>query len=176
MANVGVAFNRTPILVDTNVIIEAVRTGCWNALTGGAVIETVEECRDEALRGNDSRRGYIPVTAQHLTRISRIHAVAPLARATLADRYPAALSMDKGERDLFAHALERTEAGDSVWLLSSPDRASIKAALALAYGEQLRSLGGMMKKLGGAPAKPVLPNHEERWLQACLTEYRPQNR
>lgn len=33
------------ILVDTNVIIEAVRTGCWAALTGQLRVETVVACR-----------------------------------------------------------------------------------------------------------------------------------
>ena len=32
------------VLVDTNVIIEAHRTGAWAALVGGYSVETVEEC------------------------------------------------------------------------------------------------------------------------------------
>ena len=36
-----------PVLVDTNVIIEAHRTGAWRALAGGYVLETVEDCVTE---------------------------------------------------------------------------------------------------------------------------------
>jgi hypothetical protein len=42
----GVGPKATVVLVDTNVIIEAIRTRCWNALTGGLRVETVAECRD----------------------------------------------------------------------------------------------------------------------------------
>jgi hypothetical protein len=30
-----------PVLLDTNVIVEAVRTGTWTALVGGLIVETV---------------------------------------------------------------------------------------------------------------------------------------
>lgn len=37
------------VLVDTNVIIEGVRTECWAAVTGGLHLETVAAGREEAL-------------------------------------------------------------------------------------------------------------------------------
>lgn len=55
----------TVVLVDTNVVMEAVRTHCWNAMAGGLWVETVEECREEALRGD---RGHPPLLQQHTER------------------------------------------------------------------------------------------------------------
>ena len=44
------------VLVDTNVILEAHRTGTWRALTGGYRVETVEECVTETQTGFQRRR------------------------------------------------------------------------------------------------------------------------
>lgn len=38
--------------LDTNAIIEAVRTAVWNPISGGLRIETVEEVRQECLQGD----------------------------------------------------------------------------------------------------------------------------
>ena len=169
MSSSGVALSQTTILVDTNVIIEAVRAGCWNALTGGARVETVEECRDEAQRGDGTRKGYVPVTPDHLSRLFAIHPVSRLARARLAAQYPDASSMDTGERDLFAHALER--AAESVWFLNSPDIASVRAAVVLRLEDRLCSLGGLMKQLGARPRTALRSHHEEAWLSRYRTQF-----
>ena len=47
------------VLVDTNIIIESVRTGCWNALTTHFKVETVEKCCEEARTGEAHRPGYV---------------------------------------------------------------------------------------------------------------------
>lgn len=62
------------LLVDTNVIIEAVRTGCWRAITGRMNVETVETCINECLRGDAGRSGYVIVSEEELNRLSRVHA------------------------------------------------------------------------------------------------------
>ncbi|MEQ9568743.1 MAG: hypothetical protein RLN75_01020 [Longimicrobiales bacterium] len=36
-----------PVLLDTNVVIEAVRTKRWKAISGGLTLETVRECESE---------------------------------------------------------------------------------------------------------------------------------
>jgi len=45
------------VFVDTNVIIEAHRVGCWNALCGSFSIETVEKCLQEATSGHSDKPG-----------------------------------------------------------------------------------------------------------------------
>ena len=95
----GVAHRDTVVLVDTNVVMEAVRTRCWNAVTGGLWVETVEECRDEALRGDRGRPGYLPVSEQDLARMRKVHPVSALERATFGMAYQEARNMDRGERE-----------------------------------------------------------------------------
>ncbi len=120
---------KTVVLIDTNAIIEAVRTETWNALTGGMLIETVEECRAEALRGDPTRPSYIAVSVADIGRMNRVHAVSDLARAEYLLGDPHAVGMDGGEQDLFAHAFQRAKSGDTVWVVCSPDKASIRAAV-----------------------------------------------
>ena len=43
------------VLVDTNVIIEAHRTGTWAALAGAYAVETVEDCVTETQTGYQRR-------------------------------------------------------------------------------------------------------------------------
>ena len=70
------------VLIDTNVIIEAVRTGCWAAITGQLQVETVEACRLEVLGGTSATiSGYVPVSENDLHRLASIHAVSGVARA-----------------------------------------------------------------------------------------------
>ncbi len=116
------------VLVDTNAIIEAVRTHCWPAVTGHFRIETVQECQDETLRGDARDPSYIEVTGEDLARIAHVHEVTELERANLAIAYEYADALDDGERDLFAHAIRRD---DDQRQLCSPDKASIRAAVAL---------------------------------------------
>lgn len=66
---------RPPILVDTNIIIEAVRTGCWNALRGRYDLVTVEKCREEARSGIARTPGSVVVEGRHLNSGIRIVAV-----------------------------------------------------------------------------------------------------
>lgn len=44
-----------PVLVDTNVILEAHRVGAWHSLTGGCRVETVDDCVVETQTGFQKR-------------------------------------------------------------------------------------------------------------------------
>lgn len=139
------------VLVDTNVIIEAVRAGCWNVLTGGLVVETVEECREETRRGA-GRKGYVEVSEAHLGRLRAVHPVDDVQRATLLLASATAPALDPGEMDLLAHALSRSRQGDEVWVLCSPDRASVRTMVELELHDQLRSLQELLSAVGGSAA------------------------
>jgi len=167
----GVARKDTVVLVDTNVVMEAVRTRCWNAVSGGLCVETVEECRDEALRGDRGRPGYLPVSEQDLARIRRVHPVTPLERATFALAYLNASGMDPGERDLFAHAYARAARGDSVWIVCSADKACVNAAVALGWHERMRSLGALAAAVGANSDPPLGRQFGEPWLSEVRTRY-----
>lgn len=159
------------VLVDTNVIIEAVRTRCWNALAGGLALETVATCSEEAQRGNHSRPGYVRVTSDDLGRLRAVHDVTQIERAMVSLAYADAPGMDAGERDLFAHAFARVARGDKVWVLCSPDKASIRAGIALHWEDQLCSLGFLAESVGARFHTPLAAHFHEAWLSRYRTQY-----
>ena len=155
------------VLVDTNIIIEAFRTRCWNAVTTHFALETAEKCYEEALTGDLHRRGYVEIDAALLRKGLRSrHVVSDAARAALVLKLQRVDGLDAGERDLLAHALERADA----WLASCADRAAMYAALELGWEERLVSLEAMARTAG---ARPSLKAHfTEAWLSQVRTAYK----
>lgn len=99
-----------PVLVDANVIIEAVRTHSWAAITGQLSVESVNVCCDETQQGsNQDDPAYVSVTKADLSRLGRVHAVDDTLRAAFKLAYAGADAMDRGEQDLLAHAYSRAE-------------------------------------------------------------------
>lgn len=167
----GVPLRKTVVLVDTNVIIEAVRTGTWNALAGSLQVETVEECCAEARRGDATRSSYVTVQEEDLGRLHAIHAISKHERATYLLADPEAVGLDPGERDLFAHAYRRATAGDALWVLCSSDKAAIRAAVRIALADQLKSLEAACTAVGAQPKKVLKSHHQEIFLSKYRTEY-----
>jgi len=163
--------SQTVVLVDTNVIIEAVRTATWNALTGALRVETVRECHDEAERGDPTNPGYVVVSSADLRRLHRVHDVTQgeLAEYLLED--VGASGLDAGEQHLFAHALQRARHGDTVWVLCSADKAAIRAAVRVKIHDQLRSLEEMSNAVGARPVSPYKRHFETLFLAKYRTEY-----
>lgn len=165
------ALARTVVFIDTNAIIEAVRTATWNAVTGGLLVETVEECVEEAQRGESTNPSYVLVSPKDLRRLHKVHLVSDTDRArhVLYDRE--AMNMDAGERDLFAHAYCRESAGDTHWVICSPDKASIRAAVRVGWADRLVSLERLSSEVGGRPKTPFKQHFGEAFLSRCRTEY-----
>lgn len=134
------------VLVDTMIVIEAVRTGCWNAITGQRAVVTVEECAAELRRGDPSMRGYVTVTQQDVARIT-VEPLPAAAAAQLRLAYPAVDGLDPGERDLVA--LATTLKGE--FGLCSCDKAAIVAAHALGLLDRVISLEALADSVGARP-------------------------
>lgn len=154
------------VLVDTNIIIEAFRAHCWNAVKTHFSVETVETCYEEALTGDPLRPHYVAVDAAQLRNgLRKRHAVERAQRAQLGVRLAYEEGLDSGESELFAHALGRVDA----WIASCADRAAIYAALELGWEERFVSLEAMAHAAG---AKPALRHHfTDRWLKDVRTTY-----
>jgi hypothetical protein len=150
-------------LFDANAIIEAVRTGVWNALTGGLALHTVETCAAECRQGDRLSSGYVVVRETDLARITAIHPVhdADSASVLLMDRSEA---LDRGELELFAHALALPAA--DVWVICSPDLASVKFAVAAGVGERLISLEEAMNVAGANPKAPLRYHFTTAWISS----------
>lgn len=167
----GPGTNPAPIFVDTNAIIESIRTRCWPAITGQHRVATVTECRDEALRGSDADiPGYIAVSGRDLSRLSAVHPVDQPLRAALKLAYADADGLDPGEQDLLAyvHHLGMEHA----WQLCSPDRAAMRAVVKLGFGDRLVSLERLAVTVGARPDPTLRRQYEQTWLQGFRTELR----
>jgi hypothetical protein len=151
------------LLVDTMIVIEAVRTGCWNAITGQRQVVTVEECAEELRRGDPGTREYVRVTNQDIARIT----IAPLAAEdapALRLAYPAADGLDAGERDLLAHAMTRTDE----FQVCSCDKAALVAAHALAWLDRVVSLEAVATSVGARPN----PRLKVQFTEARMVQWR----
>jgi len=140
------------VLVDTNIIIEAVRVGCWNALKAHFSIETVDKCREEARTGDLRRPGYVVVDENALHERLGVHTPTPQELSALDLREPEARRLDPGERHLWAHALARRDA----WLACCCDNAAIRVSVLLGWEDRLKSLEELAQAAGANPAASKL--------------------
>lgn len=156
-----------PILIDTNVMIECWRVGAWKALAGGYKVETVETCLIETQTGFQNRRPEQHIDGDVLKRtIAQIHLVTQeqLAQAVTLDLVIG--SMDPGERDLWAHAISRSDA----WVLCGPDKASLRIAIRLGLRDKMVSLERLLNEAGYRPRIDFGTAYTQRWQEKTLAE------
>ena len=153
------------VLVDTNIIIESVRTGCWNALTTHFKVETVEKCCEEARTGEAHRPGYVTVSESALRTRLVAHQVTQTMLFELGQRYPDADRLDAGERHLWAHALDRSDE----WFAACCDRAAVNASVRLGWEDHLVSLEELVTAAG---ARSALKSLKGQFSTARLSEWR----
>lgn len=153
------------VLVDTNIIIEAVRVNCWTALTVHFSVETVEKCCEEARTGDLRRPGYVEVDEKALRERLKVHRVSDPELVALSLRDSEAFRLDPGERHLWAHALGRSDS----WMVSCCDNAAIIAAVRLGWEDRLTSLEELADAAGARPASRHL---KEQFRSARLSAWR----
>jgi|LGOV01.1.fsa_nt_gb hypothetical protein len=155
------------ILVDTCVIIEAVRTRTWAALHNSFQLETVEECIIEAQTGKANRLDPTVTDTELRKCFHNIHNVTLLERAEHAASFDGDLpDLDPGELDLWIHALQR----EDVWFLCGPDRASMNFGCELGHQDKLVSMEQALSLLK-ANTKDLKLHYQTRWLVDVKTEF-----
>lgn len=160
------ARHRSAVLVDTNVIIEAHRTGSWRALVGGYQVETVEDCVTETQTGSQNRRPEEQIDVADLrASLETVHSVGNRERAELAVRVHD-IVLDRGEASLWAHSLSRTDA----WVLCGPDKASLRCGVRLGFRERLVSLEGLLDDAGHRTGTALHTAYTRRWHERVLGE------
>ena len=153
------------VLVDTNVIIEAHRTGAWAALAGTCGVETVEDCVIETQTGYHGRTHEQLIDARDLrASLTAVHDVTDSERAELAVRM-GDIALDRGAESLWAHSLGRA----GTWLLSGPDRASLRVAVRLGLRERLVSLEELLEKAGHRPRRRLGPAYTRKWMTRVVS-------
>ncbi len=140
------------VLVDTNIIIEAVRIKCWSTVTGHFRIETVEKCCEEARTGDLHRPGYVQVSEKDLQTRLVTYPVSKIELASLALRDLESFRLDDGERHLWSHALGRTDE----WLACCCDHAAVNSAIRLGWVDRLVSLEELIVAARGKRAAGAL--------------------
>ena len=160
----GTSARGTPVLVDTNVIIEAHRTRTWRALVGGYGVETVDDCVTETQTGFQRRRSEEAIDRDQLVEsLANVHAVSDLDRANLAVRVDG-IALDLGEWSLWAHARGREEP----WVLCGPDKASLRCGVRLGFRDRLVSLQGLLHGVGHRPKVALKRQYTTKWLDRTL--------
>jgi hypothetical protein len=157
------AFEARPILVDTNVILEAHRCQCWKALAGGLQLETVEMCVAEAYTGHQRRRNQLIVDPIALRNsFHAIHSVSKLEAAAIALMDGPAL--DVGERELWAHAIHRPD----VWVLCGPDAASMRFGYMHGFRDRMLSLEDLLRSVGSKIPGDLRAHYKTAWLRSLF--------
>lgn len=154
------------VAVDTNVIIEARRVGAWRALTGNYQMETVAECRKEALT-KPARQSAVRIEAEALdaARIA-VHTVSRRQRAVLKLRVSDD-DLHPGERALWAHLLDR----GGPWLMCGPDKASMRCGMRLGFADRIVSLQRLLDDIGYRPKTQLYLQYTEKWHQRVLADF-----
>lgn len=158
------------VLVDTNVVIEAHRTGCWKTIAGYFAMETVEKVIEETQTGAQNRAPHTWIDAAKLrASLRHIAVVTDEMRARFHLAHPDA-ALDPGELDLLIHA-ETIDASDA-WLLNSPDMAAIRHAHRRGWLDRVVSLEAMNAHLKGRLCTALRQNFSEAWLSTKRTRLR----
>lgn len=158
---------RGPVLVDTNVIIEAWRVDAWRALCGGYALETVEECVIETQTGYQNRRPEQQIGREPLLAgLKAVHKVSDAERAAALVHEGEIAMLDEGEKALWAHALARPDA----WVLCGPDKASLRIGVRLNLRDRLVALERLLDDAGFRPKTPLKDAYRQDWLARTLIE------
>lgn len=153
-----------PVLLDNCAISACVEAGAWRALVGGFKLETVEEVASEAATGADTRESIDPRQfAQQVT----VHKVEKRDRLEKQAEYEDLGRLDAGERDLWVHALGRSDG----WILCGPDTASIRFGVRAGYADRLISLEELLAPSGHPALKKLKQHQTKAWLRAKVSEF-----
>lgn len=142
------------VFLDANVIIEAFRIGVWAELSQGHWLETVQKCEQEALTGENSRAGRVSVDPKQLRAgLKASHLVGRPERNQLVKNHRDCLSMDDGEKDLFAHLFVHASPLPPIIVMSTADKGAIVRAKDLGWLDNLISLEELLGSCGTSRSK-----------------------
>lgn len=153
--------------MDTNVVLEAHRTGCWVPLAKYFALHTVTKVVEETQTGYQNRNPEHWIDETVLRRqLTHVEQVTELQRVAfnMAHGHPA---LDPGERDLLVYA-ETLDA--PAWLLNSPDMAAVRFAHHLGWIDRLVSLGAMSAHLKARLGRDLRDHYTESWLSRKRTD------
>ncbi|GBE14992.1 hypothetical protein BMS3Abin14_01046 [bacterium BMS3Abin14] len=161
------------VFVDTNVILEAHRVGCWNAICGSFSIETVEKCVRESTSGNPDKPGYIHVSENELReRLTSVHQVSQAEIVKLVLSHSECYVLDDGEQQLLARLYADEILPSQDILVLTPDKAAIIAARELGWLDSWTSLDALAREagVGRAILRQLRTQYQDAWLSSTKTK------
>lgn len=175
MQQVVAPYARVRVFVDTNVILEAFRVGCWSSLATTFSIETVEKCVEEALTGDPTDPRYVAVDRDVL--VAGLSARHPVDKRTIARfglAHPASAGLDAGELHLLAWLHDQGLMGTVKLLLSTADKAAIVAAGRLDWLDLVTSLEQLAQQagVGRVQIDQMARHYRQRWLDEIKVKVR----
>ncbi len=163
------------VFADTNVILEAFRTGCWTAICSHFAIETVEKCVEETLTGNpgDPRHVPVPPTDLHGGLAGRY----PVTRKELASlvlAHPSCTTLDDGEKHLLAWLLANKLLPSATIVVTTADKAALVASHGLGWLDCAVSLEDLARKagVGRTNLDALALQYREDWLSSIKMKIR----
>ena len=156
------------VLVDTNVLIEAHRTGCLAAIAGAFSLHTVEAVIVETQTGFHLRRKTQTIDEKWLRDHMRHIAAVSDEQLFVFDEQHGEVGLHDGEKALVIYA--ETLMGKDVWYLNSPDKATVRYAISRGWSDRLISLEAMCERVGVRPKESFAGNFTERWLGQAKTD------
>jgi hypothetical protein len=161
------------VFADTNVILEAFRTRCWTAISTHFSVETVEKCVEETLTGDPSDPRHIAVPPTDLqTGLAAQHPVTRKELAGLVASQPGCMTLDDGEKHLFAWLHASKLLPSNVIVVTTADKAALVASHGLGWLNCMTSLEDLARKAGvGRVNLDALDlQHREDWLSSIKTK------
>lgn len=166
---------KTRVFADTNVILEAFRTGCWTAICSHFAIETVEKCVEETLTGNPGDPRHISVLPADLHGgLAGRHPVTRKELASLALAHPSCATLDDGEKHLLAWLLANKLLPSATIVVTTADKAALVASHGLGWLDCAVSLEDLARKagVGRANLDALALQYREDWLSSIKTKIR----
>lgn len=165
--------SKTRIFVDTNVILEAIRTKFWTTICDRYAIETVEKCVEEALTGNPDSQNYISVQPEILKKgLAARHTVSKRNIAGLILSHPECQGLDDGELHLLAWLHDQSIPPNDHLFISTADKAAIRATNNLGWMTALITLEELLQKSGVTKSQIDIlrPHFRIPWLSSLKTK------
>lgn len=161
------------VFADTNVILEAFRTRCWTAITAHFAVETVEKCVEETLTGDPSDPRHVAVVPAELRAgLAAQHAVTRKELAALVTSQPGCMTLDDGEKHLFAWLQASRLLPSNVIVVTTADKAALVASHGLGWLNCMTSLEDLARKAGVARVNldALALQYREDWLSSTKTK------
>ncbi len=161
------------VFAGTNVILESFRTGCWKAISNHFAIETVEKCIEETLTGDPTDPRHVAVTPAELhAGLTARHPVTRRDLAALVTSQPGCMTLDDGEKHLFAWLHASKLLPSNVIVVTTADKAALVASNGLGWISCITSLEHLACKagVGRVNLDALALQYREDWLSSIKTK------